>query len=375
MECKFLKHGIAPGNNGVIKPCCIWMADQQWKQNQHIKQVDLSTWHQSTELKSIQQLMSQDIWPAPCGQCEQFESQGRTDSMRLNGNQAYANYTDDDITLEIRPGNTCNFACQTCWPEASSRVAQYYHQLGMIDIKQLDSQKFENFDLLLPIANRIKDVVVLGGEPFYDKYCKKFLIWAEQNLSANLMMFTNGSIIDWNFLNKYPGKITLIFSLDAIGRPAEYIRFGTEWDTLLANYQKVRQLQNVEVRVNVTTSVYNYIYLEELIDFLCQDWPTVVSFGCPRQDFYNETSIPMEFRDEIIGSLEKSVKRIFSTNIATDQKSNVLKTLKALIHNLKTLPWNSDNYTQIKNQIQNMDRVKGINIADYCESTARMLSH
>ena len=28
----------------------------------------------------------------------------------------------DDITLEIRPGNTCNFACQTCWPEASSRV-------------------------------------------------------------------------------------------------------------------------------------------------------------------------------------------------------------------------------------------------------------
>lgn len=58
-------------------------------------------------------MLENDQWPAACTVCEKIEGQNRFDSMRYNGNQAYANYADNDITLEIRPRNTCNFACQT----------------------------------------------------------------------------------------------------------------------------------------------------------------------------------------------------------------------------------------------------------------------
>jgi molybdenum cofactor biosynthesis enzyme MoaA len=375
MECKFLKHGMAPGYNSVIKPCCVWNSSDDWKNTHNMEKIDLVNWHKSADILENLKKLESGQWPASCRQCEKFESQGRTDSMRLNGNQAYRHYQADDITLEIRPGSTCNFACQTCWPEASSRVAQYYHQLGLIDIKQLESQKFENFDLLLPIASRIRDVVVLGGEPFYDKSCKKFLSWAEQNLSANIMMFTNGSMIDWDFLNNYSGKITLIFSLDAIGRPAEYIRFGTVWSTVFENFQKIQQLKNVELRVNITTSFYNYIYIEELITMLCQNWPTVVSFGSPRQDYYTESAVPEHYRAEIIASLERAVKSIVVSDIEIGQKQNAAKTLVAHVDNLKNIPWSSNNYQQIKKITDDLDRVKGINVADYCEFTARMLSH
>jgi sulfatase maturation enzyme AslB (radical SAM superfamily) len=295
--------------------------------------------------------------------------------MRLNGNQSYKDYQDEDITLEIRPGSTCNFACQTCWPEASSRVAQYHHQLGLIDIKKLESQKFENFDLLLPIASRIRDVIVLGGEPFYDKSCKKFLTWAEKNLSANLMMFTNGSLIDWDFIENYSGTVTLIFSLDAVGRPAEYIRFGTEWSKVFKNFQRVQQLPNVELRVNITTSIYNYIYLEELISMLCKRWPSVVSFGAPKKNYYNESAVPLKFRKPIIDSIQRSIEYVSRSQIESGQQSNAINALSAIVDNLNNMPWNPDDYDHIKRLVQDMDRVKDIRIVDYCEFTAQMLSH
>jgi len=375
MECKFLKHGIAPGYNSVVKPCCAWNSSEDWKLNQHITKINLSDWHQSSEVLENLKKLESGQWPDSCKHCENLENQGRTDSMRLNGAQAYKDYNEDDITLEIRPGSTCNFACQTCWPEASSRVAQYHHQLGLIDIKQLETEKFENFDLLLPVANRIQDVIVLGGEPFYDKSCKKFLAWAQQHLSANLMMFTNGSMIDWDFLNNYSGKITLIFSLDAIGQPAEYIRFGTVWPIVFENFQKVQQLENVNLRVNITTSFYNYIYIEDIINMLCQNWPDVVSFGSPREAYYNESPVPLQYREEIVQSLERAVESVDLANIELGQKQNAINALSVHIKNLKNMSWDSQAYQQIKQLTCDLDRVKGINIADYCEFTARMLSH
>ena len=97
----------------------------------------------------------------------------------------------------------------------------------------------DDFDFLLPVAKRIKNVVLLGGEPFYDKACLKFLSWAQDNLTANLMMFTNGSVVDLDFLQSYPGRITLVFSIDAVGPAAEYVRYGIVWEEFLKNYQSV----------------------------------------------------------------------------------------------------------------------------------------
>jgi MoaA/NifB/PqqE/SkfB family radical SAM enzyme len=373
MECKFIKHGIALSYDQIVKPCCEWKIDDQWRSQNQIHQIKLESWHQSPQVLSHANQLENNSWPAPCLKCEKFEQQGRGDSMRYNGNKSYADYIDDDITLEIRPGSVCNFACQTCWPAASSRVAQFHHRAGLIDIKSVDSRQFDDFDFLKPIAHRIRNVVLLGGEPFYDKACKKFLSWSQSNLNSDLMMFTNGSLIDFDFLRSYPGKITVIFSLDAVGLPAEYIRFGTVWDEVLSNYRKVRMLKHVETRVNITCSVYNYSYLEELIKFLCQDWPDVVTFGRPNNSHFLESAIPVEFRGKIIDSLTRAVEVVKQTDIEDGQRANAINAINSHIENLQTCAWTESDYDTLCDFVTRMDQVKNISVKDYCTEFSDLL--
>ena len=372
MECKFIKHGIALSYDQIVKPCCAWASSDSWRQNNHYQTINFADWHSSPQVVAVKQTLESGAWPTACAQCERIESQGRTDSMRGNGNHAYADYSKDDITLEIRPGNTCNFACQTCWPEASSRVAQYHSQAGLIDIKNLDSQRMDNFDFLLPIADRIRDVVLLGGEPFYDKNCLRFLAWAQQNLRSHLMMFTNGSVIDQDFLQTYPGRSTVIFSLDAVGDVAEYIRYGTVWSEVLKNYLAVRSMSHIAVRVNITCSVYNYLHLEPLIDLLCADWPTVVTFGIPHQPYLTEQSIPDHMRPAVVHSLQRVIDRLNSTNIPQDQKSNAVTAVTSIVQNLNSVPFSAENNRLLVDFIADMDRVKQIHASDYCEFLGRL---
>jgi sulfatase maturation enzyme AslB (radical SAM superfamily) len=373
MKCRFLQHGIALSYNNIVKPCCVWKVTPEWRANNHVSSVDIVRWHTSPQVVAKQAELASGAWPAECAYCEDIESQGREDSIRGNGNHSYAGYTDQDITLEIRPGSTCNFACQTCWPAASSRVAQYHSQAGLIDIKSVDATRIDDFEFLLPVADRLKDVIVLGGEPFYDKSCRRFLDWAQANLTANLMMFTNGSIVDFEFLNDYRGRFTLIVSLDAVGRPAEYIRYGTEWVEVYKNYLAIRELDNVETRVNITTSVYNYRYIEEVIDLLCNSWPAVVSFGSPDPAYLKETAVPLELREEIITSLLRAIAQVEATDIESGQKSNAINALKSIVVNLETLPFDPAAHSRLADFVAKMDRVKGIAVADYCGFLSRLV--
>lgn len=373
MECKLIDHGMAIGYNQVVKPCCIWQVDKDWKNNHHVSQVNLVNWHKHPDLVEKRNQLKSNKWPANCQQCANTEMQGRHDSIRGNGNSAYNHYQPGDITLEIRPGSVCNFACQTCWPAASSRVAQYHSQAGLIDIKNVDSHTIDNFDFLLPVANRIKNVVLLGGEPFYDKSCKKFLEWSQQYLRTNLLMFTNGSTIDFDFLKKYQGKITLVFSLDATGRAAEYIRFGTIWEDVLKNYKLAKKLVNT--RVNITCSVYNYHHIESVIELLTSDWPEVVSFGTPFEDHLSVQSIPLSLRPDIKTSLDRAINLVTIANIEHNQKQNAINALQNIIDNLQTTPWDKQCHRRWCEFVEAMDRVKKINVKDYCSTLGSILDY
>jgi len=362
MKCKFLEHGIAIGYDHVVKPCCEWIQDSQWNQQNHISQVDLKTWHQSTQVIQIRDQLSQGTWPTACQLCAQVEQNGRQDSMRGNGNHAYADYVAQDITLEIRPGSVCNFACQTCWPAASSRVAQYHHQAGLIDIKNINSDSITDFDFLQPIADRIRHVVLLGGEPFYDPSCGKFLAWTRENLQASIIMFTNGSHVDWNWVDAYPGRITMVFSIDAVGPAAEYVRYGTDWPVVLANFRRAQAHAKIELRVNITMSVYNYHLIPDVINLLIPQWPIVVSFGQPRQLYLTEVAVPPAQRPELIQQLQTAVDQLLAANIEICQQQNAANALGAVIANLKQPNFNAEQFGQLREFVAKMDQVKRISV-------------
>lgn len=372
LNCKFITNGISIKQDRVLRPCCIWEFDQNWAKTNTVDAVDINSWHLSKDVISKKQQLDNNQWPDNCKSCSRREQAGDYNNMRSNGNSAYANYNQDDITLEIRPGSVCNFACQTCWPEASSRVTKFQLAAGIINKRPVKAT-IENFEFLQPIAHRIRDVILLGGEPFYDKNCKKFLEWSKHNLKATQMIFTNGLVVDYNFLKNYQGKIILIFSLDAVGRAAEYIRAGTVWEQVWKNYQQCKLLDNVEVRVNVTASVYNYAYLKSLFELLTTDWPDLITIGTVSEDYLQAKVIPLKTRQLVVESLTGVEDIIYRLEIPLHQKQHVCNAIKTLENELKISEFDDKSYQYLMNYIQSLDRVKQLHIQDFCPETAKYL--
>ena len=372
LECKFITNGISVQQDQVLRPCCTWKFDAEWAKNNRAHEVDIANWHQSESVLSKKQLLDNNVWPDNCKSCSRREEAGNFGNMRSNGNSAYSDYNDEDITLEIRPGNVCNLACQTCWPEASSRVANYQYRAGLIDKRPVDTT-IQSFDFLEPIAHRIRDVVLLGGEPFYDKNCKKFLEWSQQNLNATQMIFTNGVVIDYNFLKNYSGKIILIFSLDAVGKSAEYVRLGTDWNKVSENYARCKQLDNVEVRVNVTTSVYNYLYIKPLLEFLANDWPDLITISSVDDDHLRIKTIPMQHRGKIVSELIDAQEIIKKIEMPEHQAQHVSNAIKVIISELNNAEFDHSSHLYLRRYIKSLDRVKNVKIEDYCPELVDIL--
>jgi sulfatase maturation enzyme AslB (radical SAM superfamily) len=375
MECKFLSNGIDILYHNFLSPCCAWSPDSKWIQDHKIQKVDFVNWHKHKDLVTAREQLAQGQWPSYCRDCETIEGQGRQDSMRLNGASAYSAYGEDDITLEIRPGNVCNFACQTCWPAASTRVETFYKKANIINLEgDRVANNFVDYGFLQPIAHRLKSIIVLGGEPFYDPKCLEFLAWAKDHTTAELLMFTNGSVVDLDLLESFGRKITLVFSMDAVGTPAEYIRFGTDWPVVWANYQKVKTLPNVATRVNVTTSPYNYFYFPDVLELLLEKWPEVVSFGPTMEKIFNEQVVPTSLRPTIISKLERIIPRLEQADIEFGQKCNAVNLVKSIVNNLKELAYDPKLHQEFVDFVTKMDTVKNINLVDHCPEMAGLLT-
>ena len=391
MQCQFLKHGLAIDYNRLVRPCCSFHGNQIWRDQNQIQKVNLVTWHQKSQLVELRDQLSNDQWPSECHVCKELESQGRGDSMRLNAQSSYAHYQPEDITLEIRPGNVCNFACQTCWPEASSRVTDFYQRAG-IDTTQDWTASDEHsititqerhpldLDKIATVLPRIKDIVILGGEPFYDPNCKKLLAWlVEQQCTANLLIFTNGSCIDREMLQNYPGKITLIFSIDAMGEAAEYIRFGTRWSEVCDNYLYSRSQPDINTRVNITVSAYNFHLVGKLVEWLAQDWPEVVSFGVAstvnNSWFMDESVLPLLSRAWIVEHLQNTLGYLDHADIEQYQRINAQNALSAIVDRLQDMPFDAIKYQRFVDFVAAMDRVKRTNFKQSMPVLAGILGY
>jgi hypothetical protein len=361
MNCKFLTNGLALSYDQIVKPCCQFK-HKSW--NHTIHNTDLSKWHSGPEMVQLKKELSTGTFPEQCIRCEQHESSGKGDSMRLNGESSYAYYTDADITLEIRPGNTCNFACQTCWPDASSRVGSYYKQA--FGTTEIVSKRYTDYSFLDNISHRLRDIILLGGEPFYDKNCIAFLNWLQKkNLNANLTMFTNGSVIDWDFINNYKGKLFIVVSMDAYGKVAEYIRPGTEWETVKANYERLRSIQHIDTRVNITASVYNYPFISELLEWLSQDWPALVTFGYANDPWLRPNTVPKELVPPIVERLHKTIGVIQKSDIVLHQKQNTQGALSDISNSLMNDEFDHEAHKNLVNFMSKMDMVKNLYGEDF----------
>jgi MoaA/NifB/PqqE/SkfB family radical SAM enzyme len=280
--CVFPFSHLDINHQGIAKPCCV--SDDQVGRvpTQSINEI-----FYSDKMTQLRNNFLNGIKPAGCSVCWINEDHGHISSRQANlkahESKLYSQWITAPVvrSLDLKPGNVCNFKCRICNPRASSlyageQLANSDSPKTKIKIQNLingsrwfeDDEKFiQEFEELL---DQIENLDFYGGEPFLLKNLHRVLTKAvDLNRAEHIRLHfnTNGSIFPHHLIDIFKKfkQIDLAISIDNIGPRFESERGGS-WEEVAENIKKLIQLQNNQINVYLytTVNIQNVFYLDEV---------------------------------------------------------------------------------------------------------------
>lgn len=251
------------GPNGDVLPCC--QADHEivFGNIQTHSVTDIKNNNQFRRLKD--DMLNNRRNPA-CNRCYYQEDQG-LNSERLIQNNVWRDYKGNDLVyFDIRLSNTCNLKCHMCSSYFSSSIAQEDNAIWGTPLpneRLLHRQRQTAVKDLLKHITHAKKLYFAGGEPLLSLEHWQILdhLIAVGNTNVELIYNTNFTQLHFKKRNitdiwkNFP-NIQVMASLDAQGEAAEYSRFGTNWNVVLENMEKLRnEVPHVDFHIASTVSV------------------------------------------------------------------------------------------------------------------------
>lgn len=143
--------------------------------------------------------------------------------------------------MEFHISNVCNLECETCWGEYSSAIRRRRERLPRLP-SAYGEEFFEDLTDFLP---HLLEAQFLGGEPFLIR--EHHRIWnmlIDANLAPKCHVVTNGTQFNEKverWLELLP--MSLAVSVDGATKETfERIRVNAEFDTVLANVKRFREI-------------------------------------------------------------------------------------------------------------------------------------
>ena len=268
-------------NLGQIRPCCIHNRSAG-----HIMNTTLSEAFNSDYMNNLRDQFRAGERPGECQTCWTNEDAGlessRLRQIRLYGRKFHLSAADNPQlhSLDIKPGNVCNFKCRVCGPKSSSLHAA--EELGASDnnADQLrntieQGQWFDNHDGFI---NELKELLptldhldLYGGEPFLLKRLPELLNYAVESGHAGhirLHLNTNGSVFPETLIPvlKQFQHVDIAISIDNTGDRFELERGGA-WSAVESNVDRfvAEVADNFYVYIFPTVNVQNVLDLDTLV--------------------------------------------------------------------------------------------------------------
>jgi sulfatase maturation enzyme AslB (radical SAM superfamily) len=258
-SCAAIDHGVAFFPNGKIGPCCQINAD-------YLKPIS-----ELTNTDRFIDLKTQDVTPShPCNKCAVNEYNGLA-SYRQMFNKIKTPAPGLQF-VDIRNSNLCNLKCRYCGPHFSSQWAE---ELGRLLIIQ--NQDIGDYKKLL-VTDSLHWMYFTGGEPLINREHWKLLeelIDSNQAAHISLMYNTNLTTIkykDKNIIDIWTQfkKVTINCSIDAVGKPLEYIRSGASWEKIKLNLEQLlmsSKKSKITLTLTPVLSILNIWFLDELYGY------------------------------------------------------------------------------------------------------------
>ena len=314
-------------NSTNSRICCVAGRDNIPERSEFVSEL----WN-GDYYKKIRQDMLDGKYNESCKTCYVHEAQGlESDRQRyierykdVPLNVENGNDTGKPLDLELRFSNLCNLKCRMCHPRQSSQfekevkkhsqIAEKYFSnwvesgYQLTNNKSVDPSNVVNFDWLFN-KNLVK-IKLLGGEPTIMPEAQKALEYLINigNTDIKIQVTSNGTNANPKFNNliKKFKNVVFNFSLDGCYETNDYIRFPSNFESIVKNITDVTEHVNyftttMCVQALNIHNLYDYAkFITELSDKLnkpigCDayplDWPTWASYQ----------TLPLDYRKKHIG--------------------------------------------------------------------------
>jgi len=270
------------------------------------RETPMSAWN-NEYMKDVRLTMLEGKIPASCSKCIAEESRGvaskriwETGSWIEDGIdvEELIKQTEEDGTvperlvyLDLRLGHTCNLKCVMCSPHDSSQWAADHKKIyPLFQAKELKEQMswnrkdFNNFwhenpdfwkEMYAQIPN-LKQVYFAGGEPLMIREHRWFLEEIIRQGYADKILIrynTNGLLIDDEIIELWKKfkKVKVGFSIDAVDERNYYIRYPSDWSTIVRNLHRLDSTpDNIQVSIATAIQILNIKHLAEFAKWKIQ---------------------------------------------------------------------------------------------------------
>lgn len=273
--------------------------------------------------------------PPACEGCHHTEKNGGTSKRQFetNRNLDHASLTEKDGSIfvdlrhiELRLGNYCNLKCRSCNADSStSWIKDYYVLKDKVNLSSgyhwIKSNPVFNFEWteddnfyrnLIDAAPNLEQIHISGGEPFLvpkhfgllEKLIKEKRTDIEIHYHTNLNYKFEKIKPALDLLTNFK-EIHMSFSIDDIEERNSYIRSLSDWNLMIENLKLITENYGFIFRITQTVSAYNFMYIEELTQYLKKESINVpLKFNHVHSpDYLMPTVLPKDIRQNKIDSL------------------------------------------------------------------------
>ena len=277
---------------------------------------DLEEAWNSEVYKTIRQQMLDGERPEMCTRCFREEDAGVRSARQAWNDKwkedvKYAVDAPFDIKyVDLRLGNLCNLKCRMCNPYASNQWVKEWELVETaLEPSEYDRlknmnwpEKEKTWENLFSIADTVEEIYLTGGEPTIIQEQHKLLdYFIDKGTSHKIKLKYNTNLtnVPRHLIDKWSKfkRVQLNCSIDATGKLDRYIRYPSNWEKIVENFETVRQLDNVDIEIHCTVQMYNVLHLDKLIEWALPYKHKIYFNILNHPEYLNIRCLPMQLKN------------------------------------------------------------------------------